>query len=80
MHSVEGRRFSYGVAVTETKRCRGVASSALTQLFALMKSRGFTEVFVTVAPDNAASLALHRALGFAETARSANAVTLARIL
>ena len=80
VHSIEGDRFSYGVAVTETKRRRGVASAALTELFAFMKARGFTKAVVQVAPEHAASLALHRALGFTETARDAHAVTLTRTL
>ena len=41
-----------------------------------MRGRGFTLARVQVAPDNAASLALHRSLGFAETARDSRAVTL----
>ena len=80
VHSIEGTRFSYGVAVTETKRRHGVARAALTQLFAFMASRGFTEVTVQVLPENAASLALHRALGFIETGRNARAVTLHKLL
>ena len=76
VHSIEGTSFSYGVAVTETKRRQGVASTALPLLFDYMKRRGFTAVRVQVRPDNAASLALHASLGFQETARDAQTVTL----
>ena len=61
-------------------RRRGVASSALPLLFAAMKARGFAVCVVQIAPDNAASLALHRRLGFAETGRSAAAVTMEKML
>jgi len=80
VHSINGTSFSYGVAVTETKRRQGVARTALPLLFAYMKGRGFTAVQVQVAPQNAASLALHRALGFTETTRDDRAVTLTRPL
>ena len=76
VHSMQGTCFSYGVAVTETKRRQGVAKAALLLLFDFMKRRGFDTVTVQVRPDNAASLALHASLGFAETARDAQAVTL----
>ena len=48
VHSVQETCFSYGVAVTETKRRQGVASSALLLLFDYMKRRGFTAVLVKV--------------------------------
>ena len=63
VHSVQGAQFSYGVAVSGDMRRRGVASSALMLLFETMKSRGFTACVVQIAPDNDASLALHRKLG-----------------
>lgn len=80
VHSVCGTRFSYGIAVAETRRRQGVASAALPLLFALMRRRGFTEAVVQVAPHNAASLALHASLGFEETGRDARAVTLRKPL
>ena len=45
-----------------------------------MKARGFAVCAVQIAPDNAASLALHRRLGFAETGRSAAAVAMEKML
>ena len=80
VHSIQGTSFSYGVAVTETKRRQGVARTALPLLFAFMQRRGFTTVYVQVDPQNTASLALHNALGFTETARDARAVTLYKSL
>lgn len=74
------RQFSYGVAVSKAMRRRGVASSALMLLFETMKSRGFTACVVQIAPDNAASLALHRKLGFVQTGRNAQAVTMEKAL
>lgn len=80
VHSVQGAQFSYGVAVSGDMRRRGVASSALMLLFETMKARGFTACVVQIAPDNAASLALHRKLGFVQTGRNAQAVTMEKAL
>ena len=80
VHSVAGDRFSYGIVVVREFRGRGIAKEALTQLFALMKARGFARAVADVAPDNAASLALHRALGFQKVLQDKKAVTLIKIL
>ena len=80
VHSVEGDCFSYGIAVAREKRNRGVAKAALPLLYREMKERGFSRVRVQIAPENAASLALHQALGFEETGRSAQAVTMEKAL
>lgn len=80
VHSVQGAQFSYGVAVSKAMRRRGIASAALPLLFETMKSRGFTACAVQIAPDNAASLALHRKLGFVQTGRNAQAVTMEKAL
>ena len=77
VHSVNPPQFSYGIAVAREMRCKGVAKAALPLLFEEMKRRGFTKAVVQIAPDNAASLALHKALGFKATALDANAVTMA---
>ena len=80
VHSISADAFSYGVAVAREKRNRGVAKAALPLLFDFMKSRGFSRVFVEIAPENAASLALHASLGFTQTARSAQVVTMEKRL
>lgn len=80
VHSVQGAQFSYGVAVSKAMRKRGIASAALPLLFETMKARGFTACVVQIAPDNAASLALHRKLGFVQTGRNAQAVTMEKAL
>ena len=80
VHSVQGAQFSYGVAVSEDMRRHGIASAALPLLFETMKARGFTACVVQIAPDNAASLALHRKLGFVQTGRNAQAVTMEKAL
>ena len=80
VHSVNGDCFSYGIAVAREKRNRGVAKAALPLLFSEMKKRGFSSVCVQIAPDNAASLALHASLGFVQTGRSAQAVTMEKTL
>lgn len=80
VHSVSADAFSYGIAVAREKRNRGVAKAALPLLFDFMKSRGFSRVFVEIAPENAASLALHASLGFTQTARSAQVVTMEKRL
>ena len=80
VHSVCGTAFSYGIAVASGMRRRGVARAALLQLFDLMQERGFTLVRVQVSPQNTASLALHRSLGFEDTSWDASAVTLERTI
>ena len=80
VHSVRGDSFSYGILVVPALRGRGIARAALHQLFALMRTRGFTRAVVSIAPDNAASLSLHRALGFAERQREKSAVWMERVL
>lgn len=80
VHSVEGAQFSYGIAVSKEMRRRGVASSALPLLLDTMKARGFTRCIVQIAPDNAASLGLHRKLGFVEIGRDDAAVRMEKEL
>lgn len=80
VHSMQGDSFSYGIAVAPDKRRRGVAHEALLLLFAHMRAKGFTRAVVKIALGNAASLALHRGLGFEEIARDAQAVTMRRSL
>ena len=80
VHSVQGAQFSYGIAVSKAMRRRGIASAALPLLFETMKARGSTACVVQIAPDNAASLALHRKLGFVQTGRNARAVTMEKAL
>ena len=80
VHSVQGAQFSSGIAVSGDMRRRGAASSALALLFEKMKSRGFTVCVVQIAPDNAASLALHRKLGFSPIGQNAQAVTMKKAL
>ena len=65
VHSVEASQFSYGIAVSPPMRRRGAAAAALHLLFARMKAMGFSRAVVQIAPDNDASLRLHRSLGFA---------------
>lgn len=76
VHSVSGTRFSYGIAVSKAMRRRGIASAALPLLFETMKARGFSVCAVQIAPENRASFALHQKLGFTETRRDKQAVTM----
>ena len=55
---------SWGIAVAPEKRRRGVAAAALCRLLSLLRDQGFTSVQVRIRSTNAASLALHRSLGF----------------
>ena len=80
VHSVQGAQFSYGIVVSGDMRRHGIASAALPLLFETMKARGFSVCAVQIAPDNAASLALHRKLGFVQTGRNAQAVTMEKAL
>ena len=72
VHSVNPPQFSYGGAIARDMRRRGVAKAALPLLFDEMKRRGFTKAIVQIAPENAASLALHAALGFEQTITTAD--------
>ena len=76
VHSVSLPSFSYGIAISRDMRRKGIARAALPLLFDAMKLRGFSRVIVQIAPDNAASLALHCALGFIKTAQDERAVTM----
>ena len=80
VHSVSADAFSYGVAVAREKRNRGVAKAALPLLYDFMKARGFSRIFVEIAPENAASLALHRALGFELVSGGENAIRMEKPL
>ena len=80
VHSTNGKCFSYGIAIAREKRNRGVAKAALPLLYKQMKERGFSRAIVQIAPENAASLALHMSLGFEETGRNAQAVTMQKTL
>ena len=78
VHSVNPPQFSYGIAIAKDMRRKGVARAALPLLFDRMLQLGFTRAVVQIAPDNAASLALHRALGFRQTGQEETCVILER--
>ena len=80
LHSVSAPSFSYGIAVKPGMRGRHIASAALSLLFERMRREGFAQVRVQIETGNAASLALHRGLGFAVTGEGAQAVSMARTL
>lgn len=80
VHSVQGNRFSYGIAITPSLRRMGIAGAALPLLFERMKRLGFHLAVAQVAPENAASLALHHALGFEMTFKDVSAITLQKRL
>ena len=75
VHSVNAPIFSYGIAIAREQRKKGIARAALPLLFAHMRALGFTRAVVRIAPGNAASLALHAALGFAHTQTDPDALT-----
>ena len=80
VHSVNPPTFSYGIAVAPAMRRKGIAKAALPLLYRQMKQRGFARVQVDIAPENAASLALHASLGFEEVSRSAQKITMRKRL
>ena len=80
VHSVNPPIFSYGIAVAPAMRRKGIAKAALLLLFEEMKRRGFCTAAVQIALDNAASLALHTSLGFEESSRDAQQVTMHRTI
>ena len=80
VHSVNPPSFSYGIAGTPAMRRKGIAKAALPLLYADMKQRGFRTVHVQIAPDNIASIALHRSLGFLETSRNVQQIVLNKLL
>lgn len=71
VHSIDRAQgvFSYGIAIARDLRRRGVAQQAITQLLARYATQGFMCCAVEIYADNAASLALHTKLGFAEMYR-----------
>ena len=80
IHSVHHPSFSYGIAIAKTHRQKGIAKAALPLLFAHMQRRGFTQAIVKIAPDNTASLALHRTLGFTQIDADTDALTFSKAL
>ncbi|MBQ2947578.1 MAG: GNAT family N-acetyltransferase [Clostridia bacterium] len=80
VHSAQFPSFSYGVAVAKDMRRKGAAKAALLLLFDHMKRRGFARACVQIESANAASLALHSALGFAKTGEDNGVVLLERAL
>ena len=75
VHSVNPPQFSYGIAIARDMRRKGAARAALPLLFDHMMQLGFTRAVVQIAPDNAASIALHAALGFTQTQTASDALT-----
>ena len=67
----DGYRFSveHSVYVADGVRRRGIASALLVALIEKAKELGKHVIIGGIASDNAASLALHAKLGFAETGR-----------
>lgn len=80
VHSVSGDSFSYGIAVAPPLRRQGIAKASLPLLFDAMRRRGFSRVFVEIRRDNAASLALHAALGFHKAHESDGVIRMERAL
>ena len=78
VHSVNPPEFSYGIAIAKDMRRKGAARAALPLLFEHMMQLGFTRAVVQIAPDNAASLALHRALGFVRIQENSTSITFVR--
>ena len=60
----QGRSFSYGIAIARERRRQGIAKQALSMLFSQLSDLGFQEAVARIKPENRASLALHRSLGF----------------
>ena len=80
VHSIRNDSFSYGIAIAPHMRRKGIAKAAMPLLFDMMKQKGFARAVVQIAPDNAASLALHHALGFALSSEADDALMFIRIL
>lgn len=70
VHSIDRENgvFSYGVAIAQSMRRRGVAFSAIDLLLARYRADGFSRCVVEIYADNAPSRALHEKLGFSKTA------------
>ena len=76
VYGLDRPRFSYGIAVSRYMRRKGAAKGALTLLFERMKASGFTHAVVQIEDVNAASLALHTALGFTKSSVNGRIVTM----
>ena len=59
-----GETVSYGIAIPPKMRRQGIARGALLQLFVILAQDWVKEAQVFIRPDNTASLALHKSLGF----------------
>jgi len=80
VHSANPPSFSYGVAIAKDMRRKGAAKAALLLLFDRMRRGGFSRACVQIESANAASLALHSALGFIQTGEDNGVVFLERAL
>ena len=76
VYGLDRPRFSYGIAISRHMRRKGAAKGALTLLFERMKASGFTHAVVQIEDVNAASLALHTALGFTKSSVNGRIVTM----
>ena len=63
---------SFGIEITEGCRRRGIAAEAGAQVLRYAAQRGYRKVISQVRQDNAASIALHRKLGFVLTEKTVN--------
>ncbi len=63
---------SFGIEVAECFRCRGIAAESGSQVLHLAAQMGYSKVISQVRRDNAASVALHKKLGFVLTEETVN--------
>ena len=63
--------FSIGILIVPAKRRRGLALAALRQITSIYFETGFALCRNFVAPENAASIRLHKRAGFTLTGRTA---------
>jgi len=63
------RTVEHSVYVAASWRRRGIARALLAELIARSEEAGFTRMVGGISADQEASLALHRAMGFAEEGR-----------
>jgi RimJ/RimL family protein N-acetyltransferase len=72
LYQQEADSVSFGVEIAPCYRCRGIATVAGGLAISIAAEEGYRKVVSQVRQDNAASVALHKKLGFVQTEATVN--------
>ena len=72
LYEQDAQSVSFGIEIAANYRCRGFATEAGRLALCHAEKKGYRKVLSQVRQDNAASIALHRKLGFVLTEKTVN--------